>query len=76
MCGQVTSGLAFCCGRRCSDHRAAVQAPPENDVLFVYTGQSNEETSISLHLAGKVMLTFTSVFHNCFLVEHDFLCFH
>lgn len=70
------SGLAFCCGRSCSGHGAAVQAPPENDTLFVYTGESNQETSISLHLAGKVMFTFTAEFHICFLVEHDLHCFH
>lgn len=54
------SDLAFCCGRRCSDHEAAVQAPLENDALFVYTGQGNQETSISLHLQEEVMFIFYS----------------
>lgn len=67
--GKVMSGLAFCCGRRCSDHGAAVQAADdvENDTLFVYTGQGNQETSISLHLRGKVMFNFYSCVSSLFL---------
>lgn len=61
------SDLAFCCGRKCSDHGAAVQVPLENDTLFVYTGQGNQETSISLHLQGKVMFIFYSCISYLFL---------
>lgn len=72
------SGLAFCCGRRCSDHGAAVQAADdvEKDTLFVYTDKGNQEASISLHLWGKLCSFSTAVFYICFLVEHDLHFFH